>query len=118
MDRRGEFVGLDDPVILSKNTAIIFNCYDAPNGSTAEARIDSEPWSQIQEYTEKGGYIKMQMPHHFILRTDTTRLAPGKHQVTARVTWPDGTIVTESTSFSTAPLSLRMSLPSGVNERN
>ena len=80
--------------------AIVFNCYDAPNGSTAEARIDSGPWTQMEQYAEQGGYVKMQMPHHFALRTDTTRLAPGKHRVTARVTWPDGTIVTETTGFS------------------
>ncbi len=102
----GEFMGFDDPIMPSKNTAIIFNCYDAPNGSTAEARIDSGPWMQMQPYTEKGGYIKMQMPHHFILSTDTMKLTPGKHQVTARVTWPDGTVVTETSSFSTTSLSL------------
>jgi len=116
VNHQGKFVGLDVPVIPSKNTAIIFNCYDAPNGSTAEAHIDSDPWAQMQEYTDKGGYIKMQMPHHFILRTDTTKLAPGKHQVTARVTWPDGTVVRETTDFSTVQSSLNLALSFSVED--
>ena len=97
---RGEFMGLDNPIIPSKDSAIIFNCYDAPNGSTAKARINYGPWTPMQQYAEKGGCLKMQMPHHFTLRTDTTRLTPGKHRVTAHITWPDGTIVTEATSFT------------------
>ncbi|MBN2315760.1 MAG: metallophosphoesterase [Sedimentisphaerales bacterium] len=109
VNRRGEFEGLDDPIMPSKNTAIIFNCYDAPNGSTAEVRIDSGPWMQMQKYTGKGGYVKMQMPHHFILRTDTTKLAPGEHQVTVRVTLPDDTIVKETTRFFATSLSLNLS---------
>ncbi|MFH1718287.1 MAG: metallophosphoesterase [Planctomycetota bacterium] len=100
VDRRGEFTGLDNPVVPSESTAIVFNCYDAPNGSTAKARIDSGPWRSMQQYTEKGGYVKMQMPHHFSLNTDTTKLAPGKHGITAHVTWPDGTIVKETSSFT------------------
>ena len=99
VDRQGEFMGLDNPIIPSKSSPIIFNCYDAPNGSTAKARIDSGPWTPMQGYTERGGYVKMQMPHHFILRTDTARLGPGKHRATAHITWPDGTIVTETASF-------------------
>ncbi len=100
VDRRGEFMGLDNPIVPSKSTEIIFNCYDAPNESTAKVCFDSGPWTPMQQYTGKGGYIKMQMPHHFILRSDTTELPPGKHRVTANVTWPDGTIVTEATSFT------------------
>jgi len=99
VDRQGEFMGLENPILPSKSTPIIFNCYDAPNGSTAKARIDSGPWMPMQGYTEKGGYVKMQMPHHFILHTDTTTLTPGKHHLTSDVTWPDGTTVTEATSF-------------------
>jgi Icc protein len=102
VDRRGEFVGLDDPVKPTKSMTFIFNCYDAPNGSTGELRIDSGPWVEMQQYTEKGRYVKMQMPHHFIHRTDTTGLTPGKHHVTARVTWPDGTVVTEMSGFTVA----------------
>ena len=102
VDRRGEFIGLGNPIIPSKSTVIIFNCYDAPNGSTAKMRIDFGPWTPMQQYTGKGDYIKMQMPHHFSLRTDTTGLTSGKHCVTANVNWPDGTIVTEATSFTVA----------------
>jgi len=95
-------MGLNKPITPSKSTAVIFNCYDAPNGSTAKARIDVAPWSPMQQYTEKGGYIKMQMPHHFVLRTDTTKLTQGKHRITAHITWPDGTVVEESTGFTLA----------------
>ncbi|MEA3225556.1 MAG: calcineurin-like phosphoesterase C-terminal domain-containing protein, partial [Planctomycetota bacterium] len=100
VDRRGEFAGLEDSIKASKSTPIIFNCYDAPNNSTAKARIDSRPWTPMQQYTEKGGYVKMQMPHHFSLRTDTTELTAGRHRITAQITWPDGTIVTESANFT------------------
>jgi len=100
VDRRGEFAGLDKPITASKSTPIVFNCYDAPNDSTAKARIDSGPWAPMQQYTEKGGYSKMQMPHHFILSADAAKLTAGRHRVTARVTWPDGTIVTEASDFS------------------
>ena len=99
VDRRGEFMGIENPIMPSRNTSIVFNCYDAPNGSAAKARIDSGPWMPMQEYTEKGGYVKMQMPHHFILQTDTTSLPSGQHGVTADVTWPDGTTITETTRF-------------------
>ncbi|TKJ37699.1 MAG: hypothetical protein CEE38_06400 [Planctomycetes bacterium B3_Pla] len=102
VDSRGEFSGLDNPIIAAKSTPIVFNCYDAPNGSTAKARIDSGPWTPMQPYTEKGGYVKMQMPHHFSLRADTTALVGGKHRLTAHVTWPDGTIVIESANFTVA----------------
>ena len=100
MDRQGEFAGLEDTIATSKSTPIVFNCYDAPNGSTAKARIDSDPWTPMQQYTERGGYSKMQMPHHFSLSTDAAKLTTGKHHVTVQVTWPDGTIVTESTDFT------------------
>lgn len=102
VEQQGEFTGLENPILPSKSTPIIFNCYDAPNGSTAKARIDSGPWMPMQGYTEKGGYVKMQMPHHFILRTDTTTLTPGRHHVTSEVTWPDGITVTEGTEFITS----------------
>lgn len=102
VNRQGEFTGLDNPIAASQNTRIVFNCYDAPNGSTAKARIDSGSWAPMEEYIEKGGYSKMQMPHHFSLQTDTTKLATGKNGVTAQVTWPDGTVVTESADFAVA----------------
>jgi len=102
VNRRGEFTGLDRPVEISHTTPFVFNCYDAPNGSTAQARIDSGQWMPMRKYTGKGGPIKMQMPHHFVLQTDTTKLAGGKHTVTAKVKWPDGTVVEESTDFAVA----------------
>jgi len=102
VDRRGEFTGLEKTIKSSKSMPIVFNCYDAPNGSSARARIDSGPWVPMQHYTKNGGYSKMQMPHHFILSADTTKLTAGRHRATARVTWPDGTIVTEATDFTVA----------------
>ena len=39
------------------------------------------------------------MPHHYQLTIDKPELTPGEHTLTARVTWPDGTIVQESKSF-------------------
>ncbi len=100
VDRRGEFANLKAPIARSKNAAFVFNCYDAPNGSSARARIDAGPWMPMQQYTERGGYVKMQMPHHFVLTADTAALALGKHEVTAHVTWPDGTVVTETGRFT------------------
>lgn len=102
VDLRGEFMGLNKPIKPSKSTAVIFNCYDAPNDSRAKARIDIGPWTPMQQYTEKGGYVKMQMPHHFFCRTDTMKLALGEHRITAQITWPDGTVVEESTNFTLA----------------
>jgi len=106
VERQGGFAGLDKPVTPSQRSMIVFNCYDAPNGSSAKARIDTGPWTPMQEYTEKGGTIRMQMPHHFCLRTDTTTLPPGQHRITAQVTWPDGTVVTEESSFTLIALGL------------
>ena len=100
VDGQGKFTGIDNPIKASQNTRIVFNCYDAPNGSAAKSRIDSGPWTSMKQYTEKGGYVKMQMPHHFSLSTDAAKLTAGEHRVTAQVTWPDGTIVTESANFA------------------
>jgi 3',5'-cyclic-AMP phosphodiesterase len=100
VERQGEFVGLGKPIIPSKRSTIVFNCYDAPNGSTAKAHINGGPWTAMQAYTEKGGYVSMQMPHHFCLRADTTTLAPGRHSISVQVTWPDSTIVTEESGFT------------------
>jgi len=102
VDQQGEFAGLNQPLTPSQSSALVFNCYDAPHGSAARARVNSGPWTPMQPYTEKGGSVKMQMPHHFICRTDTTGLAPGRHQVTAQVTWPDGNVVTETAGFRVA----------------
>ncbi|KPK39076.1 MAG: hypothetical protein AMJ65_12050, partial [Phycisphaerae bacterium SG8_4] len=88
------------PIKASESTQIVFNCYDAPNGSAAQVRIDSRPWIPMEQYVEPGGYVNMQMPHHFGLSIDTMELKAGKHRIIAKVTWPDGTIVTESTNFA------------------
>jgi hypothetical protein len=40
------------------------------------------------------------MPHHFRLVADTTALGPGRHAIEARVSWPDGTVVTEGAAFT------------------
>jgi hypothetical protein len=40
------------------------------------------------------------MPHHFRLLTDTGALAPGRHTIEVRVSWPDGTVVTQSKTFA------------------
>jgi len=100
VDRQGEFVGIDSPITRSKHNPFVFNCYDAPARSLAEVRIDSGLWTPMQVYAEKGGYVKMQMPHHFVRHADTTALEAGTHSVTAHVTWPDRTIVPETTSFT------------------
>ena len=100
VDRQGEFVGLENPVKASQSTRIVFNCYDAPNGSAAHVRIDSRPWMPMEKYVETGGYVNMQMTHHFGLRIDTMELNTGRHRIVAKVTWPDGTIVKESADFT------------------
>ncbi|MHC4626764.1 MAG: calcineurin-like phosphoesterase C-terminal domain-containing protein, partial [Planctomycetota bacterium] len=99
VDRQGEFTGIGNPIKASQSTRIVFNCYDAPNESAAQARIDSGPWIPMEKYLEKGGYVNMQMPHHFALSVDTLKLDTGRHRIIAKVTWPDGTIVTESADF-------------------
>jgi hypothetical protein len=78
----------------------VFNAYDAPNGSTAEARIDDGPWQPMPAYPARSVTTPdLAMPHHFRLVTDTTALAPGEHAIEARVRWPDGTVVTERERF-------------------
>ena len=54
----------------------------------------------MEKYSEKGGYVNMQMPHHFGLHIDTMELNTGRHRIVAKVTWPDGTIVKESADFT------------------
>ena len=95
VDRQGEFVGLPGGVRAGKETRFLFNCYDAPNGSTAQARIDAGPWQPMSAFGYRSPSYPVDRPHHFRLVTDTTALAPGTHTVEARVTWPDGTVVVE-----------------------
>ena len=104
VDRQGEFSGLKGRVPSGKEVPIILNCYDAPNGSTAQARIDGGPWQPMPAYAAVNGVLTM--PHHFRLLGDTTALGPGGHAVEARVTWPDGTVVVEEETFETGKVTI------------
>jgi len=100
VDRRGEFYGLEDPLAAGRETDFVFNAYDAPNGSTAEARIDGGPWQPMPPHGVRSATTPdLTMPHHFRLVADTTALEPGEHTIEARVRWPDGTVVTERDRF-------------------
>ena len=98
VDRQGEFIGLKDRVAVGGKIEFVFNCYDAPNGSIAEARIDTRAWQPMT--TVNYGSTAFVKPHHFRLVTDTLGLQPGPHVVEARVTWPDATVVLESKSIT------------------
>ncbi len=50
VDRRGEFYGLERPIPSAERAEFVFNCYDAPNGSTARGRIDDGPWQPMPAY--------------------------------------------------------------------
>jgi len=91
VERRGEFVRLRDRIEARRGVSFTFNCYDAPNGSTAAARFDDGPWRPMAQPKYRSSSIPK--PHHFRLSADTTKLKPGKHTIEARVVWPDGTIV-------------------------
>jgi len=99
VDRQGEFHGLDR-IPASRQAELVFNCYDAPNGSTAQARIDEGPWQPMPAFAAVNKSIDLKMPHHFRLVTDTTALQSGLHTIEARVTWPDGTVVAERDEFA------------------
>jgi UDP-2,3-diacylglucosamine pyrophosphatase LpxH len=102
VDRQGEWCGLDKPFSLGTQAALIFNCYDAPNGSTAEARIGQGGWRPMPAFAAMDKKNELAMPHHFRLVADTKALGPGRHEVVARVRWPDGTVVTEQGEFTVA----------------
>jgi len=93
VDRRGEFIGLKNRIPVGRKIGFVFNCYDAPNGSTAEARIDGRPWRPMKTVNYRSTSVTK--PHHFRMADDTGGLQPGPHAVEARVTWPDGTVVVE-----------------------
>ena len=97
VDRQGEFMRLGDRVPAKRSAGFTFNCYDAPNGSTAEARLDDGPWRPMTQFKYKSSAIDK--PHNFRLVADTTLLRPGRHTIEARVTWPDGTVVIEKKTF-------------------
>jgi len=100
VDRRGEFYGLEDPLAAGRETEFVFNAYDAPNGSTAEARIAGGLWRPMPAHEVRSATTPdLTMPHHFRLVADTTALEPGEHTIEARVRWPDGTHVTERDRF-------------------
>jgi len=100
VDRRGEFMHLGGRISAKTDAAFTFNCYDAPSGSAAKARLDGGPWHAMVRFKYKSSPIDK--PHHFRLVTDTTRLGPGPHTIEARVTWPDGTVVLEKATFVVA----------------
>jgi len=109
VDRQGEFAGLDDPVKPSVQTPFVFNCYDAPNGSQARARIDSGPWQPMPAFAALSKTTPdLTMPHHFRLLADTSSLSPGRHVIEASVTWPDGTVVNEKAAFHLAGRPVRL----------
>ena len=104
VDGQGEWYPLEQTLGDATETDFVFNCYDAPNGSTAEGRIDDGSWQPMAlcEIPSKPT-PDLTMVHHFKLTVDASKLASGKHTIAARVTWPDGTIVEESKSFVIGP---------------
>ncbi|MBN1590708.1 MAG: calcineurin-like phosphoesterase C-terminal domain-containing protein [Pirellulales bacterium] len=97
VDRQGEFMKLPKTVRRNNKTSFVFNCYDAPNGSKASARLDDGPWHEMRSVILHDSGMKK--PHHWRWTTDTTSLAAGRHAIEARVIWPDGTTVREASSF-------------------
>jgi hypothetical protein len=100
VERAGEFSGLTGELKASKETAFVFNCYDAPNGSTAVARIDDGRWQDMPPFAAPSpATAGLTMPHHFRLLADTTTLAPGPHTITVRVTTPAGSVTESQRAF-------------------
>ncbi|MBN1911741.1 MAG: calcineurin-like phosphoesterase C-terminal domain-containing protein [Pirellulales bacterium] len=97
VDRQGEFMGLPKTMTPKQKTSFVFNCYDAPNGSTARARLDDGPWADLSPVILPDS--RMPKPHHWKWTVDTTKLSPGRHTIEAHVTWPDGTEVRNTESF-------------------
>jgi len=98
---RGEFVGLSKPIAPSPTTSFRLNCYDAPNKSTVEARIDAGPWQPMQHWAAPSPATPgLTMPHHYRWTTSTARLRPGPHTISARVTFPDKRVVKVTQVFS------------------
>ena len=100
VERVGEFPGLTGSRKASKDTAFVFNCFDAPNGSTAVARIDNGQWQPMPHFSAPSrATAGLTMPHHFRLVADTTALDSGQHTITVRVTAPDGKTTEVGSSF-------------------
>ncbi len=104
VDRQGEWYGMNETIADSEEVPFVFNCYDAPNDSTAEGRIDEGPWQPMAPHAMASKPTPdLTMVHHFRLACDVSKLASGDHTVTARVKWPDGTIVEETGRFTLGP---------------
>ncbi len=104
VDRRGEFCGLDEPLRADGPIDIVFNCYDAPNGSPARARVDQGPWQAMKPFAARSATTPtLTMTHHYRLRLESGQLAPGKHRVEVEATWPDGTVVRQHGTFRVVP---------------
>ena len=103
VDRQGEFAGLDRRVTPGRQTEFLFNCYDAPHDSTAQARIDQGPWQPMPAFAATTSSGELKMVHHFRLIADTSGLGAGRHVIEAKVTWPDGTMIAEEATFEVAP---------------
>jgi hypothetical protein len=102
VDRQGEFYGLDRSIVTGRRSEFVFNCYDAPNNATAVARFDNDTWQSMPAFAAPSpATAGLTMPHHFRLVADATNLKPGPHTIQVRVTWPDGTVVTETARFET-----------------
>jgi 3',5'-cyclic AMP phosphodiesterase CpdA len=102
VERQGEFSGLDQPVARGAAVPFVFNCYDAPDGAVAEARLDDGDWQPMPAFAATNEKIGLTMPHHFRLLADTTALSSGRHALAARVRWADGMVVTEQAEFTVA----------------
>ncbi len=99
----GEFYGLETPLAVGKDTAFVFNCYDAPNEATAVARIDDGPWQPMPAYAAPSPVTAgLTIAHHFRLIEDTTGLAAGRHTIAVRVTLPDENVIHAESEFALA----------------
>lgn len=100
VDRPGEFVGLGEQPLAGAPAEFLFNCYDAPNGSTAEVRLDGGPWLPMPAYPALSPSTPdLAMPHHFRLAPVAGSLGAGRHTVEARVRWPDQVVVSYRQPF-------------------
>jgi len=96
VERQAEFCGLSAPVTADKPIDIVLNCYDAPHGSQAQARVDEGSWQPMQLVPARSVTTPtLTMPHHFGLRLPPGCISPGEHRLEAEVRWPDGTVVRE-----------------------
>ncbi|MGI6417062.1 MAG: hypothetical protein ACOX1P_15455 [Thermoguttaceae bacterium] len=102
VDRQGEWYGPDKPLARDLEAGLVLNCCDAPNGSTAQARIDRHDWQPMPVFAAMNEKVGLVMPHHVRLMVDTKTIGPGRHTVVARARWSDGTEVTQPGAFLVA----------------